>query len=92
MKIIIKFQLKIVIFTAVKNCSILHGRVFVMTVIFAAIKTNSSLNRLVYFMYYMSRVMRKPIFCIWENKGTDQLHVNCTAISFFFSSFFYDSV
>ena len=32
MKIIRKFQLKIVIFTAVKNRCILHGRVFVKTV------------------------------------------------------------
>ena len=32
MKIIKNFQLKIVIFTAVKNISILHGRVFVMNV------------------------------------------------------------
>ena len=30
MKIIIKKQLKIVIFTSVKSCCILHGRVFVM--------------------------------------------------------------
>ena len=30
MKIVKKFQLKIVIFTAVKNRCILHGRVFVM--------------------------------------------------------------
>ena len=30
MKIVTKFQLKIVIFTAVKNRCILHGRVFVM--------------------------------------------------------------
>ena len=30
MKIVNKFQLKIVIFTAMKNRSILHGRVFVM--------------------------------------------------------------
>ena len=22
----------------------------------------------------MSRVMRKPVFCIWENKAADQLH------------------
>ena len=25
----------------------------------------------------MSRVMRKPAFCICENKGADQLHGNC---------------
>ena len=30
MKILKKIQLKIVIFTAVKNCCLLHGRVFVM--------------------------------------------------------------
>ena len=30
MKIVIKIQLKIVIFTPVKNCCILNGRVFVM--------------------------------------------------------------
>ena len=32
MKIIKKNQLKIVIYTAVKNCSVLHGRVFVMAI------------------------------------------------------------
>ena len=32
MKIIKKFQLKILIFTAVKNRCILHGRVFVMII------------------------------------------------------------
>ena len=36
MKIVIKFQLKIVIFSAVKNRCILHGRVFVMVLL----KTN----------------------------------------------------
>ena len=25
---------------------------------------------------YMSRVMRKPTFCIYENKDADQLHGN----------------
>ena len=36
MKIVKKFQLKIVIFTAVKNRCILHGRVFVMPFSFLA--------------------------------------------------------
>ena len=27
----------------------------------------------------MSRVMRKPDFCLYENKGADQLYSNCTA-------------
>ena len=25
----------------------------------------------------MSGVMRKPAFCIWENKGSDKLCCNC---------------
>ena len=29
--------------------------------------------------YYVSYVMRKPAFCIWENKGADQLHSNGAA-------------
>ena len=29
--------------------------------------------------YNMSRVMRKPAFCICENKGADQLRSNCAA-------------
>ena len=27
----------------------------------------------------LSRVLRKPAFCICENKGADQLHSNCPA-------------
>ena len=33
----------------------------------------------VYNKFYMSRVMRKPGFCICENKGADQLSGNCAA-------------
>ena len=29
--------------------------------------------------YQMSHIMRKPAFCICENKGADQLRSNCTA-------------
>ena len=29
--------------------------------------------------HIMSRIMRKPDFCICENKGADQLCSNCTA-------------
>ena len=29
--------------------------------------------------HFMCHVMRKPAFCIWENKRADQLHSNCTA-------------
>ena len=28
---------------------------------------------------YMSCIMRKPVFCICENKGADQLRSNCAA-------------
>ena len=31
------------------------------------------------FRYYKSRVMRKPAFCICENKGADQLCSNSAA-------------
>ena len=27
----------------------------------------------------LSHILRKPAFCICENKGADQLHVNCAA-------------
>ena len=44
----------------------------------------------------MSLVMRKPAFCIWENKDTDQLRGNCEAdqrLCFRYkdSTFFYPS-
>ena len=29
--------------------------------------------------YYLSRVLRKPDFCLCENKGADQLRSNCEA-------------
>ena len=48
MKIIKKFQLKIVIFTAVKYCCILHGRVFVMhpKVIISLVLTYSQIGEI----------------------------------------------
>ena len=36
-----------------------------------------ALSRIMYL--YTSRVMRKPTFCICENKGADQLRNNCEA-------------
>ena len=32
-----------------------------------------------YMPYYMSRIVRKPDFCLCENKGADQLRSNCEA-------------
>ena len=64
------FHLKIIIFTAMKNHSILHGHVIV-------IKLNSNqpahLPRLADILK-LSLVMRKPAFSICENKEPDQLH------------------
>ena len=31
------------------------------------------------YQHHMSRAMRKPAFCICENKDADQLHGNCKA-------------
>ena len=36
-------------------------------------------NNIHFIENHMSRVMRKPTFCICENKGADQLCSNCTA-------------
>ena len=33
----------------------------------------------IHLICHMSRIMRKPDFCICENKGADQLCSNCTA-------------
>ena len=33
----------------------------------------------IFIIYYLSRVRRKPDFCLCENKGADQLRSNCTA-------------
>ena len=43
MKIVKKFQMKIVIFTAVKNRCILHGRVFVMSIIPIFLNSNANI-------------------------------------------------
>ena len=44
-------------------------------------KKNSDISTLISLLprRYMSRVMRKPTFCICENKDADQLRSNCTA-------------
>ena len=48
MKIVKKIQLKIVIFTAVKNGSVLHGRVFVVIILmnnnFSAEQSTDNIN------------------------------------------------
>ena len=36
---------------------------------------------------YMSLVMRKPAFCIFENKDADQLRSNCTVTAQLISAF-----
>ena len=39
----------------------------------------------------MSRIMRKPDFCLYENKGTDQLCSNCEADQCLFFHYTYSS-
>ena len=93
-------NLKIIVFIAVKNCSILHGHVFVMISAGKIDKgTDTVLTVLSHFpliivsVYQIRRllavwnfnicklslVMRKPTFCIFENKDADQLRSKCAA-------------
>ena len=41
--------------------------------------TTTVIDYTLYAEYYMSLVMRKPAFCICENKDADQLPSNCAA-------------
>ena len=73
MKIVKKFQLKFVIFKAVKYRCILHWNVCVMCFSSSVYSVGSGL------VSYLSLVMRKPAFCLCENKDADQLHGDCEA-------------
>ena len=42
------------------------------------IQRQKAIQKLVPF-YHMSHIMRKPYFCLCENKDADQLHSNCEA-------------
>ena len=58
------FHLKIIVFTAVKNCSILHGRIFVMIIFLQKLKTgcshsNGKKNVAKYFNEFKSRMLHK---------------------------------
>ena len=59
-----------------EKCSICYSRTKLIH-----LTTNFVFNILNFhlFIFYMSRVMRKPAFCICENKDADQLCGNCTA-------------
>ena len=48
---------------------IVHGH---FTVYYLPLDTDPLYNPIV--PHYMSRVIRKPVFCICENKGANQLH------------------
>ena len=63
---------KFIIFTPVKNRSIMHGCVIVMIINRMMILV--ILPQILLVLQYLSRVMRKPTFCICENKDADQLH------------------
>ena len=52
MKIVKQIQLKIIIFTAMKNRCMLHGRVCVMNCMLGAIQTEIKDNQLTIFPYF----------------------------------------
>ena len=85
MKNITIFHLKIIIITAMKYHSILHGHVCVMSWSSPGQDVHCLpyclrlLGAFLHRMDNMSLVMRKPAFCICENKDADQLCGNCEA-------------
>ena len=62
--------LKVIFSSIVLECKIFYSLNFQVSIDFLSIKHWNRLDA------YMSRVMRKPAFCICENKGADQLHGN----------------
>ena len=61
MKIVKKIQMKIVIFTAVKNRCMLHGRVFVMTSATDKDFSSSQQNNLISDFYFLE----KPLLTVY---------------------------
>ena len=68
MKMVKNFHLKFVIFTAVKYRCILHWNVCV--VCFSSSEYSIGIG----LVSYLSLSIRKPAFCICQNKDADQLH------------------
>ena len=64
-----------------KNRCILHGHVFVMLGKHQPVQPEKLRRGLKFWIKKseMSRVVRKPAFCICENKDADQLRGNCEA-------------
>ena len=58
------------------TCKTNHKAVTKYTNIPIVIKQYHSIS---YIRRHLSRVVRKPAFCIWENKAADQLRSNCAA-------------
>ena len=57
----------------------LNGRIRLLSLMSESLKGVPFVSLRVGSVYYLSRVMSKPAFCICENKGADQLRDNCAA-------------
>ena len=57
----------------------MFGRHLVRHLDFSELPKDARVASLGFVIYYMSRIVRKPDFCLCENKGADQLRSNCEA-------------
>ena len=57
----------------------INGRIRLLSLMSESLKSVPFVSLRVGSVYYLSRVMSKPAFCICENKGADQLHDNRAA-------------
>ena len=68
------YLLKIIIFYNLKNNLYLHGPVFIMKELYLFF--NRCIVQGITVYNKLSRIVRKPDFCLGENKGADQLRGN----------------
>ena len=55
----------------------INGRIRLLSLMSESLKGLPFVSLRVGSVYYLSRVMSKPAFCICENKGADQQRDNC---------------
>ena len=60
-------------------CSILFSSISCLSVLFFSILFYFFVFRLCSILFHFSRIVRKPDFCLCENKDADQLRSNCEA-------------
>ena len=54
-------------------CDMSSGRIDTLNNLLMSSNCTDTLNKLLMRYYNMGRVMRKPVFCLCENKDADQL-------------------